>query len=487
MARQKNVLFIITDQQRRDSLGCYGNPVCRTPNLDRLAARGVRFDRNYVANPICMPSRLSIFTGTTPRSHGLWTNGLLIDERDTLPGHFLDHGYRTGSVGKIHFTPTGADGDHMESSVHWAEGAGPVDWHGPYWGFEHVDLTIGHTALAAHYREWFYANGGTDEMRKPRKLGGAPGCSVFDMPPELHDSAFVADRSIDFIQRHADEPFFLVASFPDPHAPFNPPAAIAERYSPDDVVMPSGSRDDLASRPEHYRLLADFAWSRSGPSEPKRPGGLSEAHTRERIALTYAMVELIDHNVGRLLDCLKEQGLEDDTIVVFTADHGELLGDFGLWAKGPFFYDCLINTPLIIAQPGTIEPGVSQALFSDLDLAPTLCDLAGVPPKPFMDGISQLPHLQDRQTRVRDHCLVEYRNGYGDADVASKVLVTDDRKYVRYQTGEEELTDLAADPEERHNVAADPDRQREKEALRLRLLDAILQTEPKGPAQLSHA
>ena len=146
-----------------------------------------------------------------------------------------------------------------------------------------------------------------------------------------------------------------------------------------------------------------------------------------------------------------------------------------------------MNTPLLIRSPGDVAPGVSEALFSDIDIAPTLCELAGLPAMPFMNGLSQVPHLLDRNTRARDHCLIEYRNGYGDADCSSKVLVTQDRKYVRYQTGEEELTDLAADPQELRNVADAPALADEKRRLRVRLLDAILQTEPRGPAQISHA
>jgi len=248
-----------------------------------------------------------------------------------------------------------------------------------------------------------------------------------------------------------------------------------------------GGKEDLHGRPSHYLEHFRGEWHRRGNQPATHPDGLSEAHTLERIAHTYAMVDLIDEGVGTILDGLRDNGLEDETIVVFTSDHGELLGDHGLWAKGPFFYESLVNTPLLIRSPGDVAPGVSEALFSDIDIAPTLCELAGLPAMPFMDGLSQAPHLRDRDTLVRDHCLVEYRNGYGNADCSSKVLVTQDRKYVRYQTGEEELTDLEADPQELTNVAVAKAYADEKEHLKTRLLDAILQTEPKGPAQISHA
>ncbi|MFW6303917.1 MAG: sulfatase-like hydrolase/transferase, partial [Candidatus Sumerlaeota bacterium] len=154
----KNILLITTDQQRKDSLGCYGNSVTATPNLDRLAGRGVRYERNYVANQICMPNRLSLMTGQNIRSHGLWTNGLLLDERCTLAHHLADQGYDTASIGKIHFTPFGGEAENRESIPWWYEHPEAVDWHGPYWGFKYVELALGHTSPVAHYGEWFYRN-----------------------------------------------------------------------------------------------------------------------------------------------------------------------------------------------------------------------------------------------------------------------------------------------------------------------------------------
>ncbi len=488
-AQRPNILLILTDQQRRDSLGCYGNPVCRTPNLDRLASRGVRFDRNYVANPICMPNRLSIFTGQNIRNHGLWTNGLLIGERRTLPGWLAEHGYRTASIGKIHFTPYGGNAGNLESSHYWQGPDANPDWHGPYWGFQHVELTIGHTAQLAHYGQWFRARGGTAAMLEPHRLLAGGDSYRRHLPEELHDSAFVAERSIAYLRecRQADQPFFLVSSFPDPHHPFDPPVTVAAQYDPADMPRPVGGREDLAGRPPHYLQHFRGEWHRKGRVPPSHPDGYSEAATGEKIAHTCAMVELIDRNVGRMLDHLEQSGLASNTIVLFTADHGELLGDHGLWYKGPFYYEGLLNTPLIAAGPGLAGGTVSDALISDLDIAPTLCELAGLPPLPAMDGISQKPHLDDPRRRVRDHCLVEYRNGYGSADVSSKCIVTETSKYVRYQDGTEELTDLREDPRERFNLAVAPQGRRAVSALRTRLLDAILTTECKHPEQLSQA
>ncbi len=478
-----NILLILTDQQRKDSLGCYGNPIISTPALDNLASRGQRFERNYVANPICMPSRLSIFTGQHTCNHRLWTNGLLIDERDTVATHLQRHGYQTASIGKIHFTPYGGKAGNRESCNWWKQQGGKSsDWSGPYWGFEEVELSLMHTQTAAHYGKWFYEKGGTDQMTQPLPDQTRP------IPEHLHDSTWVAERTIERLkQRDRNKPFFLVASFPDPHHPFDPPSTTAAKYSPAAIPLPIGGPDDLASRPAHYRQHFERAWNRWGVGEPSTPNGIDETEARQRIVNTCAMVDLIDRNVGRILDQLDAEGLRDDTIVVFTSDHGELLGDHGLWLKGPFFYEGLINTPLIIAGPG-IHAAVSKALFSDVDLAPTLCDLAGAPALPFADGRSQAPHLHNPNQTVRDACLIHYQTGYGEGDVASKVLVTERWKYVRFETGEEELTDLRDDPEERQNVVQSAACYEVLQEMRQNLLKIELtEAKPKFPAQTCHA
>ncbi|MBD3240517.1 MAG: sulfatase-like hydrolase/transferase [Chitinivibrionales bacterium] len=482
-----NILVILTDQQRKDSLGCYGNTVCRTPNLDRLARNGTRFERNYVANPICMPNRLSLFTGQHIHNHGLWTNGLLLEPRRTVADHLADAGYQTASFGKIHFTPFGGDAGNRESGELWARLDDSDDWCGPYWGFEHVELTIGHTKPIAHYGKWFRENGGTDEMLTRNKVSAHGDCVTRPMPPELHDSAFVGQRTAEFLASERDEnrPFFVVASFPDPHHPFDPPEDVASRYPVSNVLPPVGGPEDLETRPPHYRQHLDGAWHRGGIGAAKHQGGIDESHRCERSALTSAMVELIDRNVGVILSALETNGLAENTIVVFTSDHGELLGDHGLWAKGPFFYEGLVNTPLIVAGAGLPCGVVSDALFSDVDLVPTLHELAGVDLPCGVDGTSQASVLRGDSGSVRDSCLIEYRTGYGRREDDAAVLVTAEEKYVRYASGEEELTHLAADPRERINAAASATADTAR--LRARLLDELLRGETAAPEQISHA
>jgi arylsulfatase A-like enzyme len=483
-----NVLLILSDQQRRDSLGCYGNRVCNTPNLDRLAASGIRFERNYVANPICMPNRLSLFTGQHIHSHGLWTNGLLLDERRTLAHEFAEAGYQTASFGKIHFTPCGGDEGNRESEEHWRRVDGEPDWHGPYWGFEHVELTIRHTQPVAHYGAWLCANGGNDAMLVRNKVSTHRDCVTRPLPASLHDSTFVGQRAARFItaERDTTRPFFVVASFPDPHHPFDPPAEVADRYPVGAPITPIGGPDDLATRPAHYRQHLDGAWHRKGRVKPAHPGGISETHARERTALTYAMVDLIDRSVGTILDAVETSGMAEDTIVVFTSDHGELLGDHGLWSKGPFFYEGLINTPLLIRGPGLPRGAASAALFSDVDLAPTLCELTGVPVPLSVQGLSQRTVLTGEAEHVRDSCLIEYRTGYGRWNDDAAAVVTADEKYVRYTTGEEEYTHLAADPHESTNRAGSKAAEPAAAALRARLLQMLVMNTTRVGRQVWH-
>ncbi len=481
---QPNILILLTDQQRKDSLGCYGNTVTATPNLDRLAARGVRFDNAYVANPICMPSRFSIFTGQNIRNHGQWTNGLQLEEQPNIISELAGRGYQTANIGKIHFT-TYRGKDNYESIEYWQKQGTDVGWNGPYWGFEHVELTIHHTMALAHYGKWFYERGGTDEMMRTDKQTGLK----TTLPPELHDSTFIAERTVNYLQnvRDRNKPFFLVSSFPDPHHPFDPPAETAARYPLDSVTMPTGSSEDLKTRPDHYARHFCDGWHRKGNIRERHPDGVSEQETRQRIANTAAMVDLIGQNVGKILDELENQGLLENTIIIHTTDHGELLGDHGLWYKGPFYYQGLINIPLIITVSDGLKGVSSQALFSHVDLVPTLCDLLGVSTDLYVNGISQKQVLTGSRQDVREHCLVEYRNGYGDADVSSRALVNKKYKYVYYQTGEEELTDLEKDPMETTSQADNPEYREIKMEMKDKLLREILCTEKKSPEQIGNA
>lgn len=533
--KKKNLVLIMCDQLRKDFLGCYGNEYVNTPNIDSLAAHSTVFDHCYVNNPICMPSRISIFTGLYPHNHNQWTNGNQLEHPlRTLADHLHDNGYHTGSIGKLHFqcTDCGKNAPHISMEDHrlWEEKGDNIDWYGPYWGFEHVEFTSGHaTKPLAHYGKWYHEHGGKDEWAVAKPVEGFDACPVTTMPENLHDSMFVGERAAAYISEHAndDQPFFLTASFPDPHHPFNPPLETALRYKDVPVKMPVNEDDDLHTRPRHYHYHQYGVWHRAGllhplpdmPEEDKekcgkcanqiaqfmdekilqglgllthgdssgeeyKPSVLSAHERDQRIRNTYAMVDLIDKGVGKILDALKESGALEDTVIIFTADHGELMGDHGLWLKGPFFYDGLVNVPLMMHTPED-NASVTEALASSVDIYPTCCELLGVPTPRSCDGMSQAAAL--RGEKVRTECLFEYRNGYFENDVYTLGYVDEKYKFVQYQNGDVEMTDRINDPEENVNIVyngANPELLAE---YRNKLLNMMLNTASKFPEQYCHA
>lgn len=489
----KNVLFILCDQLRKDSLGCYGNPYAETPNLDRLAQNSVQFTRNYVANPICMPNRHTLFSGMYPRNHGVWTNGLLVrDSGDNLMHYLSENGYQTASIGKIHFEPDGcgAEDGSMESEELWKKKPEMNDFHGPFWGFDYIELADRHHGASGHMVDWFRKKGGTEEMFCSKLNPNDPETGVDPVPEELHSTAFVGERMCHYLEhiRAKDKPFFAVASFPDPHHPFIVPKSSAQRWENREVKPPIGTKEELSDRPMRYLQQAKGEWSRQGVKPAAYPDGLPESAARQRFAYTYAMVEMIDTQVGRILKTLDNLGLSEDTIVVFTSDHGELLGDYGLWMKGPFFLEGLLSTPLLISVPGYQHNGAVDHLFSSVDLAPTLCGLLGLEPSYYCDGQDQSAIWDAGLTEtLRKSCLVEYRNGYGEKDCNYKVLITQDYKYVYNQKGERELFDLKNDGAERTNLLGNGRSHEYEPVMQSLLMQELLKTESKRPKQISLA
>ncbi len=479
---KKNVLVIICDQLRKDTLGCYGNKNISTPNIDDLFKDSVMYTRNYVANPICMPNRHTLFSGMYPHNHGVWTNGILTKDEDyNLMYHLKDNGYNTASIGKIHFEPNGGDVSNGSKECDaWYKTDEGQNFHGPYRGFDYIELVNQHHGIGGHMIPWFYANGGTDEMFDTKEN------DCYDVPKNLHSTAFVGERTSAYIRsKEKDKPFFLVASFPDPHHPYSSPTECYNKIKDKEYSTPIGTADDLTTRPARYTQLLNGEWSRGKISAPSHLGGLSKEDGEKRIRHTYAMVELIDEYIGKIMNTLIEENLLDDTIIIFTADHGELLGDHGLWTKGPFFYEGLVSTPLAIKTPRA-TPRICEDLISAVDFAPTICDLLGVDIPYYMDGISQKSTLV-ADTNLRNNCMIEYRNGYEKKDINYKVVLDKQYKYVLAQNGEQELNDMKNDPCEKTNLAGDKQYDEVIMQYKESLLLEMLKSESKKPLQYTHA
>ena len=487
MPRQKNVLFIISDQHRADHLGFMGNRVVRTPNLDAIAARGMVFDNAWVSNPVCMPNRSTIMTGRMPSAHGVIFNDRSLDwGANTFVRRFKDAGYRTGLIGKSHlqhgmsknavvpFRGQGAtdspypDGwDQLEDYERYLRQVPemPED----FYGFSHVELAIDHGArVSGHHLQWALAKGGALQDLLVDYEASAPGShrspnwwQIYRPPYDesLHSTSFVADRTIEFIRdAHASQqPWFAWCSFPDPHHPMTPPGEWFHRHRPEDMVLPDSRRDPLDDAPAHLRIYRD-----THPRDQRgwvAPCGFGDDQLlREAIAATYGMVEMIDDRVGVVMAELDALGIRDDTIIVFTSDHGDMMGDHGLFLKGFMHYRGTLQVPLVMDVPGS-GAGRSESLASSIDLGSTLMEIVGIAPYDGIQGRSLLPILNDAAAEVREWVLIEDDVAAITARLTpipnkTRSLITRDTRYTRNSKGEEQLFDLLADVDEMNDLKA---------------------------------
>ena len=438
-----NVLFIMADQLRADALGCYGNPICQTPHLDGLARSGVLFERSLTPNPICVPARASITTGNySHRATGTKNNGGLIrDDQPRLAAHFAGHGYHTYACGKLHYVPYAPPGQ-------------PRILH----GFQHCDLTESGRLVRQHDPENtlrgledyidYLEDAGWGGFSRAHGIGNndVRPCPS-PLPPEHHVDHWVADRTIarlrQHVRGHPDEPFLLFCSFPKPHSPYDPPAGFVERYDPRDIPPPLGTDAMRDSRNPYLERV-------------RHTHGMDTLSPAARLVIKayyYALVTHQDAQVGRVLAALDAAGVADDTIVVYTADHGDLLGDFGAYFKCVFLNGS-VNVPLILRGPGLPAGQRRGQLVGLQDLLPTLAALTGCPLGHAVHGIDLSAALQDDAAPVRDvfysQCCDPPR---------TSAMVSDGRwKYCYAQEGAvEELYHLADDPDELDNLAVRPD------------------------------
>ena len=522
---QPNFLFIITDQHRADHLGCYGNKVVRTPNIDSLAAAGLRAERFHVANPVCSPNRASIVTGRMPSQHRVRHNGIELDMTETT---FIDQlrlaGYRTTLVGKshlqcIHNHPAqyplpaerlprearrGDGGPHGQEMENLWEENPQHDLVYPYYGFERADLSIMHSdSQFGHWRRWIRAQipdadrliGPENAIPTPEielaKLGQAWRTRV---PEELYPTSWITDRTIAEMResKRQGKPFFIQCSYPDPHHPYSPPGKYWGMYSPDDVELPHSYRAQHLNTPAH--LLNARATRDAGKAVKtgQAPFACSEREAREAISLNYCAISTIDDGVGRLLAELESSGLAKDTVVIFTTDHGDFMGDHQMLLKGPMHYQGLIRIPFIWRDTAATGGKTTGALLQSIDIAPTVLARAGVPAFNGMQGKSMLPVIDDPTQSVRDAVLVEddrqrlYFNF--QTRVRLRTLVTDSHRLSMYdETAWGELYDLRNDPHELVNLWDDSGARAIRTELTERLARELIATADTSPYPTSIA
>ena len=486
-----NFLFFITDQHRADHLGCYGNPAVRTPTLDALAARGFLAEEFHTATPICMPNRASLMTGRMPSRHGVRHNGieLSLDER-TLPQALLEAGYATAHIGKSHLQnieirppqipregqPKHAHEARRESSGRhgqevWTRWEEDPSWDvtTPFYGFESVDLCIHHADQEfGHWRRWLRSQiPGADKLVGPANAIPTPDYELSRVqqawrtrvPEECYPTAWIADRTIARLREHAQsgKPFFIHSSFPDPHHPYTPPGKYWDMFRPEDVALPASFHAPHRNTPAHVQWTYARRADGSAVKNTQALFACSEREAREAIALNYGSVALIDHSIGRVLAELRALGLEDDTVIVFTADHADFMGDHQLLLKGPIHYRGLTRVPFIWADPAQRSARRSTALGQTTDIAATILDRASVAPWNGMQGRSLRPMIDGTATSIRDTLMIEEEGqrfylGFKERVRARTILDGRHRASLYDGVPWGELYDQVNDPLELHNL-----------------------------------
>jgi arylsulfatase A-like enzyme len=478
----RKILFITTDQQRYDTLGCNGGTLSRTPVVDGLAAQGINYRRAHPQSVVCMPSRSTMLTGQHPSTHGVWMNGVPLPETAPSVAEVLhDAGYRTAIIGKPHFEP------FLDPFGRFPEnGFARQGMFGPHRGFEHFESATHGAAGQLHYARWiatthpeamgmFYPvlDGALEVNAMGGGETGAP--QVWDnaIPREWYHTDWVADRTIAWLDSlGAADDWFCWMSFPDPHHPWDPPKSELHRVPWRDVDLPAGYIADAAEReavldakPRHWRAWYDgrLVSNYEAPHDWV-PATMTADQVREVNAVNAVEVELIDEAIGRVLAAIAARGWTDDVDIVFTTDHGELQGDFGLLFKGPYHVDALMRLPLIWrpAPSSGVTPSDVTRPVGLVDLAPTFCTIAGLPVPQWMEGRPLPVDDIDAERRGFERVLTEWDSNLFGVDVHVRTIYRDGWVCSTYRPGhshdgtEGELYDLTHDPLQRVNRWNDP-------------------------------
>lgn len=428
-----NVVSLLTDDQRPDTIRALGNPVIQTPNLDRLVHQGLAFTRATCANPICTPSRAEILTGATGFRNGVFDFGRQIHPEVALwPQTMKEAGYRTWYVGKWHNDGRPTERGFERTNGLFAGGGGK--WWGDSDFPQHPRDFNGRTVTG--YRGWVFQ---TDD----RKLLPERGVGLM---PDI--SKTFADSAIELIRTKPPEPFYLQVNFTAPHDPLLMPPGYETKYDPKSLPLP---KNFLARHPfDHgnYSGRDEQLWE--WPREPER--------VRQELAVYYAVISHVDEQVGRILQALEETGQRENTLLIFSSDHGLAVGSHGLRGKQNM-YEHTINVPLIMSGPGIPRGKQSSAQCYLRDLFPTVCEMTNIAVPKTVQGKSLVPILQGKEDEIRDHVFGYFRN-------SQRMIRGKDYKLIEYpEANRAQLFHLATDPWELKNLAEDPQHETERRNL----------------------
>lgn len=419
--KAKKIIIIMTDTQRADMLGCYGNPDMKTPNLDRLAAGGIRFDKAYTVQPVCGPARSALFTGTYPHTNGLWSNCQPLGQQTrTLGQRMKDKGYHTAYIGKW----------HLDGGDYFGYGICPDGWDPDYW-----------------YDMRCYLEELSDEDRlRSRNYATS---RDRDFTEEFTYGHRCSNRAIGFLQNHHDEDFLLVLSYDEPHGPALCPPEYEDLYRDYQFPKVPNVYDKLDGKPEYQRVWAGDGLKRDPEKLVISPKELLACNS------------FVDHEIGRVLDVI--DSLAPDALVIYTSDHGDALHNHSICGKGPAMYEEIIRVPMLVRWPGVSPAGVSCCHpVSHIDLVPTVIDASGHEiPKP-LEGISMLNTFKSPGFKPRDAVFIEYgryetdHDGFGGFQPIRCIF--DGRyKLVIHLLDSDEFYDLEQDPFELNNLIDSPD------------------------------
>ncbi len=442
-----NILFMMADQFRGDCLAADGNPVIQTPNLDRIGTEGVRFRSAYSCTPTCTPARSALLTGLGPWRNGMLGYGRVAKQYPIeTPRALRNAGYYTFGIGKMHW--------HPQRNAH---------------GFHQVLLDesgrVQSPDYRSDYRSWFWS-------KAPHLDPDATGIGWNDyrsktyvLPENLHPTYWTGETAVRFLENYnREEPFFLKVSFARPHSPYDPPERFMNMYK--DTEMPKAVVGKWADR---------YA-ERSGKGYTIWHGDLGEEQVQKSRQGYYGSISFIDEQIGRILDTLEKRGMLDNTLIIFTADHGDMTGDHHMWRKS-YAYEASARIPMVMRWPkghATIQRGQVLAQTVELrDILPTFLDVAEAPGAEGMDGRSLLSLVQGTNPSWREYIDLEHDVCYSPSNHWN--ALTDGRfKYIFHaRDGEEQLFDLENDPGELHDLASEPDHQSELRKWRERLVEHL--------------
>lgn len=438
MSKKKNILLIFTDQQRYDTIEALGNGIIKTPALNSLVENGTSFTRAYTPSPVCVSARYAMHTGQMPHKTNCVANETMPDNRKSFMQILSKNTYQTHGVGKMHFTFKDRGAENM-------------------WGFESRELSEEH-GVRYDYEKFLEANGYEyvyDVHGVRSELYYIPQPS--QLPEKLHNTTWVVNRSINFLKtRDQERPFFLMTSFIKPHPPFESPTPWNKLYRGPEMPLPK--------RPQDSENLITY-WNRFQNRYKYRDQGIDDNLVRCIKTAYYNAISFIDYNLGRLFDYMMEKGLFENTLIVFTSDHGEMMGDYNCFGKRCFF-DSVARIPMIMVHPDMDKNVICTRPVSLIDLLPTFLEYAGIEQKEDYSGVSLVDIVRGKSER--DMVFSQFENGgYGMYMAAGERF-----KYVYSAPDQKEwLFDHKANPRETRNIANNPMFIHVTEMFRKKLID----------------